>query len=521
MTRGRGVEEVDWAVRTARSDDPNLVLAGRRVHSDYDPVREASTLARRIDEDARTSRADAIVLIGSGLGYVENALREFPGPRLIVFEPFPAIRRRLAELGVLVAGRAQPPQRAVQRVHRAHDLDLLLGTLPREAPMPHIHIHPGYEHAARFEIRFVLRALRRRRAIDAAPPLASAIVTRRDFRVMRRLTFRPTLCDLAGTLRGRTAVIASAGPSLDAALPALSRQKGGVVFTCPQALGRLHRAGVHAHYVVSPDPQDLFSLSRVPAGARFDTLLTDTFASPAMAKDHLARVTYFHLRSPHLHDRVWAAMGLRSIDEPFLTVSETALFLAHFMGARRFVLLGFDFDSDDPRYPHRFRSRNLRGEIVPTNSHYFHAARYLDYFCSERRAEGAELLRSSPGLPIAGCRAFDAGDLLDVLAGDESYETPESAFRMLPERLDTALGVVRRLQTAVRRGRGDARVPSDAHGLGAADLRPLDAAACLAECEAIRRWLEVRIERFEIARRRARAGEWVGDSAGGAPETRA
>ncbi len=498
-----GVAEVDWSVEASRRGAATMKLGGRFVHSRYDPEREAETTARGICEELTRSRSSVLILMGSGLGYIVRAiaaaLAATPAKSILVYEPFPEISEAVSRLGHSIASHD-----FVEVVHTSDELDRALDGLGSRELRSHLTVHPGYEHVARYEVRRVLERLRRRRGSGARRSFDEIDITLRDLRVLRRLTFRPTVDSLAGTLTGQTAIIASGGPSLDEAIPVLTAHRGGVIFACPQALERLHRAGVRAHYVVSPDPQDLFALSGAPEDAPFDTLLLDTQSHPGMAKRFLERVTHFHLRAPSLASLAWRAMGIEEIDEPFITVSETAWWLARSMGARRFVFAGVDFDSDDPRYRDRFQTRNQAGQIVATNSHYFHGARYLDDACARASEEGSEFFRVGAGLPIRGCQTIDEAELANVLRPLPYCETPASPFCMVPERLALLRKLVRDLERETRTNpNAFSQAAAPASENTPPDLVPLSISALQDECAALRAWLDVRIERFEVARRKS------------------
>ncbi len=511
----QGVHELDWSIEPSRCGVATLQLGRRNVHSRYDPEREAESTARSISNDMEQARANLLIIVGSGLGYIVRALVDVlvsdrrRGPDILVYEPFPEVQHAIARhdpsIPLCLSGEANASSH-LRVVHTPEAFEAALGRLRTDTARPHLTVHPGYEDIARFEVRHILACMRRRYRTGQRRSFDQVAITGRDFRVLRRLSFRPTIDSLVGTLRGQTAIIASGGPSLDAAIPALANHPGGVLFACPQALQRLARAGIRPNYVVSPDPQDLFALSGAPEDAPFDTLLLDTQSHPGMAKRFLDRVTHFHLRAPSLASLACKAMGMATIDEPFITVSETSVWLAHFMGARRFVLAGVDLDSDDPRYHNRFHTRNLHGEIVETNSHYFHAARYLDDHCAREASADCEFFRLGSGLPIRGCRSIEARELEELLRPLPRHETAPSTNCMTQDRLLALRGLTADLERELRKTQWTARqVAAPEPSEDTRDLVPLPRSTAQRECEALRDWLDLRIERFEVARRKAEA----------------
>lgn len=452
-----GIAEIEWAVEPSRAGPPVLEIGGRRVHSRYDPLAEAGSLARAADAAMRERRADALILIGVGLGYLPEALRRLGRSRLLLWDPFPRLTASLP------AGSARAGD--FPRVHGPEGFAGQVARLARQGARPHVIVHPGHEEICRFEARFAARELRRAFAADRSLRPEEAVVSRRSIDAILRLPGLATIAALEGALAGRTAIVAAPGPSLERALPALARRRTGVVIAAVQALRPLVEAGVRVDIAVAPDPREyspylegvegLDDVDRVDemesidgaggaggaervdrvrgadgwkggrlnaGGPGFGALLADTAADPGLLDRFRERCFLFHLRAPHLHHVVWEACGLPVIDEPFVSVSETALVLAHRLGARRFVLAGVDLCSESDRYPVRFRTRDAAGRPVWTNSTYFHAARYLDALCPALERDGCDLRRAGDGLPLSGTRAIEPEEL-DALLG-RSPEPP-------------------------------------------------------------------------------------------------
>lgn len=415
-----GIAEIEWRVEPARSGAPTLRLGGRYAHSRYDPQSEAKGVARRILEAARAQRAGALVLIGSGLGYVVDALRGRAELPILLWEPFPALARALA---VTVE-----PDAALQRVEDPEAFRAALRELARRGLVPYLQVHPGYEEPCRFEAR--LAAWELRRVFHASRPLwiEEAVVSRRAIDFLARFPTLRTLDSLGSALVGQTAVLVSPGPSLDAALPILARRRGGAVIAAFQALRPLASARVSVDFALAPDPGN-YEPHWTGFEPSFRALLAESSVDPVLLDRWADRTLLFHLRTPHLHEVAWRACGLPILDEPFVTVSEIAVVLAHRLGARRLLLVGMDFHSDGERYPVRFRACSRSGEAVTTNSTYLHAARYLGWLCPRLARGGIEIGRFGDGLPVAGTRTLDASELERWVA-----EAPPFSFELPPAR---------------------------------------------------------------------------------------
>ena len=408
--------ELEARVAPSRAGPPTLQLGGRHVHSPYDPEREGAEGARALRAEAAAAGASGIALVGAGLGHLAERL----GSRALVWEPFRGV---FQEMG--------PNLRVV------HEPAEFAAALRDHGPRTHLAVHPGYAELTGFEQRYALRALRRLRG---SAPHEPAIASRRALAALARLPRLAPLAALGPCLRGKTAIVASGGPSLDAALPALSAARdAAVVLAAPQALRRLLAAGLRPDFVVHPDPADLLGRELGPEGAPFGALLADTSAHPAVLDRAPEKTFLFHLRTPQLVERAWRRARLDVIDEPFVTVTETAVWLARALGARRVLLAGGDFASDATGYGAPFRARGVRDDFVPTNPVYFHGARHLAALLAAD--EGFEVARTGTGVAVPGARALGPHELGAWLARGEGgrVHLPRSGHVPLAEAVRSVL----------------------------------------------------------------------------------
>jgi hypothetical protein len=427
-----GLAEVEWALSRARSGGLTLRVAGQSVHSAYEPEREALAAGRAIAAAAREAGAQAVALLGQGLGHVPEALRREWAGELLPFEPLPGVRRDLERAG------APPGAPGVETAAAA--FEDALARLAAAGRRVHVAAHPGYTEICRFELRLAARALRRGRGGPAAPALEQAVVSPRGLEALARFPRRRTLADLAGCCEGQTALLVAPGPTLRDALPALAARRGGVLFAAVQALRALGQAGVHVDFAVAPDP-----LHSTPFLSGFEPqfgwLLAEAGAEPELLDRWPERTALFALRSSQLYDLAFAACGEPPFDEPMNTVSETMLHLARQLGARRLALVGVDLCGPKKGV---FRARRASGAEALTNSHYFHAARYLSWRCPALAAEGCEVFRVGDGLPIEGARQVPAERLPALLAGAPPFEPPAAGRASDPRRLTLARELLER-----------------------------------------------------------------------------
>ena len=443
--------EVEWKIEKSRSGANTLSVARRHAHSAYNPLAEAQQVASQVLAAMANGGHDSLISIGSGLGYITRAISEqWSGP-ILHWEPLSQLSEEIANKGfphnlgstreVLTAAanrgtgkRKKSPRHRVS-VSTTKEFELALDALAGSGRNPYLWIHPGYEHVCRFEARYALRALRQRLVGQAKLLPRAAIVSQRSIEAASQLPFTPVTDDLADCLDSQTAIIISAGPSIHLANRGFTNHSGGVRFAGVRVLHELLATSSHVHFAVCSDLRNLFEIFGIPNDIPFDLLLADTSSEPKMLRDHRDRSCLFHGRTQHAHQLPWQASGLEILDEPIVSVSETSMLLAHRMGARRFILVGVDLDCDASRYAERFFVKNLAGETVTTNSHYFHSARYLGDYCSRLRDEGCEIFRLSDGLPIAGCQAIGVDEFETLIAALPSFTTPILPRTVHPGRL--------------------------------------------------------------------------------------
>ena len=95
-------------VTPSRKGDPTLRMGSVQIHSAYDPVREADSLAEKALEKA--SSEDIIVICGLGLGYLIDAVRRLFRGKILVVEP------DLDIVGTALRARAQDALKGVTPV---------------------------------------------------------------------------------------------------------------------------------------------------------------------------------------------------------------------------------------------------------------------------------------------------------------------------------------------------------------------------------------------------------------------
>jgi 2-amino-4-hydroxy-6-hydroxymethyldihydropteridine diphosphokinase len=190
--------------------------------------------------------------------------------------------------------------------------------------------------------RPTMEAIRREFGYDASRDLEAAVLLRTMVPATSR--FR----DLGVQVRNRAnLVVAGAGPSLEAAPPAVFRDK--VVVACDGATARLRELGVVPHLVVT-------DLDGEPEALAWAAALGSHMVAHAHGDNMPA------LRA--LVPRLGAVYGTHQVEpSPALaplenvggfTDGDRAVLLCEHLGARAALLVGFDFDAEPSRYSHKW-----------------------------------------------------------------------------------------------------------------------------------------------------------------------
>lgn len=240
-------------IEPSRSGAPTASLGASSVHSRYDPVNEAARQAAAIPETA-----SACVFYGFGLGYLPRAfLDSHPDSVALVVEPEVGFLRAAMEsldlsgllgddrLSFLIGG---SPEALVQA------LDDMCAERPERLPLK------AYQDAYAEYFSACDRAIKRyeaKRSInDATLRRFGGLWVRNLSRNLPWMGRAPGVSLLAGRLSGMPALVAAAGPSLDAVLPLLPRlRRSHVVIAVDTAARSVQRAGVDPDFCVVVDPQ--------------------------------------------------------------------------------------------------------------------------------------------------------------------------------------------------------------------------------------------------------------------------
>jgi hypothetical protein len=316
---------------------------GAAIHS-RDPQREADRVAEELLGDRQ---AGVVVAIGLGLGFLLDALerRGWTG-KVLAFEPAPRTVR--AMLGRrdwqdwITAGRLRiflaPDFRGVGESWRwfADETDPPVFVNPALARLR----APGVARA-----REVLGRIRYDAAANAA--------ARRDHGpryLLNTLRNLPAIAaggdasQLVNAASGVPAIVVAAGPSLDAALPALyEAQDSAIIIAVDTAVRPLLQAGIAPHIAVAVDPSDINGRHLMDLPPCPDTFLVTEGSLDPYAVAAFGGRTFFFNVSDH-QPWPWITAAGRPIARlrAWGSVLTTAFDLALKMGCNPLIFTGAD-----------------------------------------------------------------------------------------------------------------------------------------------------------------------------------
>jgi hypothetical protein len=272
---------------------------GIAIHS-RDPQREAD---RTVSQLLANGTPDFIVAIGFGLGYVADALeRTNWAGKLLVLEPLPeAIAPMLARrewLTWLEADRL--------RVLAGPDYTGAADCWPwfgDGSVEPTVTVNPAIARLVPGATEEAMRVVNRvrfdaRANADARREQAPRYLTN-TLRNLAAIGSQPDVSVLTGAARGVPVIVAAAGPSLEAAIPALRQIRGAVLISVDTALRPLLAAGVHPHAVVAVDPSEANGRHLLDLPPCEDTFLVSEGSIDPLAVAAFRGRTFFFSVSDH------------------------------------------------------------------------------------------------------------------------------------------------------------------------------------------------------------------------------
>ncbi|MES1209560.1 MAG: 6-hydroxymethylpterin diphosphokinase MptE-like protein, partial [Pseudomonadota bacterium] len=169
-------------------------------------------------------------------------------------------------------------------------------------------------------------------------------------RNLPRIAAVPSIAPLAGACAGRTAVVVSAGPSLDRNIAQLRALQGrAVIIGINQTVRALRAAGVRPDVVVAVDPQNLAYQFEGVRGGEIGTLVLGASVDDALFDVPADRTVTF-ASSPMPEGWIYEAAGEKAALQSGGTVATAAIQVALHLGCARIVLVGRDLALAGKRY---------------------------------------------------------------------------------------------------------------------------------------------------------------------------
>ncbi|HEY0706567.1 MAG TPA: 6-hydroxymethylpterin diphosphokinase MptE-like protein [Polyangia bacterium] len=169
-------------------------------------------------------------------------------------------------------------------------------------------------------------------------------------RNLASVALTPSAAHLRGALAGWTAVVVSAGPSLDKNLHLLPALQGRVVIIAiNQTVASLRRAGVRADIVVTVDPLNVSYHFEDSKPGDIGTLLLGTSVDPSLYKVPCDRIVNFS-SSPMIEQWIYDLLGEDAGIGSGGTVSTGAIKVAAWLGCTTIISIGRDLAMAGDQY---------------------------------------------------------------------------------------------------------------------------------------------------------------------------
>lgn len=260
---------------------------------------------------------------------------------------------------------------------------------------------------------------------------------------------------LENAFKGRTVVLLAGGPSLDLALPWVKSNRSYLlVFAVSRISRQLISEGIEPDFVFSVDPTELsFDISKEMLDfSERVTFICSYHTVPTLISQWLGRVFYLGARLP------WdSKLNVANLSSAGPTVTNTALSVAHQLGAKRIILAGVDLcftregfthakGSDEQLAGPRFNLTSLQvetnaGYLAPTSCDFAQAIVSLGFQAQALNNLGCEIINLSAAAakvegihfsPFAEIELNEAvGDVVAVISAKLADSLGESRYSQI------------------------------------------------------------------------------------------
>ena len=340
-----------WQLEQARNGTLTASENGVRLHSAYNPEREAAGAVNR-DEVCERS---AVVFYGFGLGYhvIEWAKLKKQNIRLILIEPdinhfYAALTvldwTPVFELENLILAVGAPAESVLPLIENGSGVNLgqtgVSDAYYFDIPSFTAHAKPYFD-----AVRSIIKRNQRKNEINAATlKKFGRRWCRNSVKNLEQLETRGFISSLYKKASGLPFLIIGAGPSLEKILPDLKELQKRTVTVCVEtALHTLLREGIQPDFVILTDPQFWAYRHIAALSAPQSILITELSAYPAVFRFPCSNILLCGSQFP-VGQYAENQLGITAGDlGTGGSVASCAWNFAYYCGAEKIYTAGLDF----------------------------------------------------------------------------------------------------------------------------------------------------------------------------------
>jgi len=320
-------------IAPTRSGSPTLYCNERSVHSTYDPLREADRFVR---ENLRGMRPDCVVVLGPGLGYIVNAVRErFPDARPVSLH----LSEEVFQLATAKPQAAWHPgsSEALATFLDKHIKEFDLEGLRVLEWLPCIRSFPEQYRQIVMVFDQHVRELRGSVATTSAMGRTWVRNSLHNFLGIDAIIRSVPVCS------NRPTLIVASGPSLDGLVPTIREAAERMnLWALPSAVSFLLTSGILPDAVVLTDP-GYYAMAHLHPARGMDIPLIIPLSAATGAWKLTGRIQLISQGTFH-ETGLLSACGLRLQTLPALgTVAASAMMLAQMLVGGEVYFCGLDF----------------------------------------------------------------------------------------------------------------------------------------------------------------------------------
>lgn len=254
------LKEVQIVSAKKEEDTLTYRMQGRKIylHSRYQPSYEAEKLIDSCDD---IMDGDNIIFFGLGLGYqIREVLKRYPNVKYLIVEPKIEIVYRFLERNELKEfGPGNLFNLCTDLKQMQSFIPDMFAKFPSNCKVVWLKNYSVYFEKEFSEFRTLLpQALRKERDVEIFYAIAQERLVVNEIENMQDILADKDLLDYDfSSLKGKTAILIAAGPSLDEEIENLKtiKEKGmAYIFPVGSAVNTLLAAGIHGDAVFSYDP---------------------------------------------------------------------------------------------------------------------------------------------------------------------------------------------------------------------------------------------------------------------------